>query len=449
MTDSVRLGSRFEWCLDVQGTWDRHEEGLRAALARVAEYNEAAVVLSSTVDELDRAEAIERLDSLERRARDAIDAYNAVAWLDARASTEAALIDEVRQLNDGTEGTKGVAYARAFEAFQGVASPQEATLLSALPDILTISYSQQEHFERLLPLSLPVAVQASIGAYAPLVAHRHAEVPSTSAITHARRALRRAIGDSEYADEIVRAAGRLADIAVFVHLLSADTQAVADYLAAADTYSDEAAKYPETVGLAYEAAANAAAGEIGDDDAADVAYDAAIGILESAYDTLKSAHAALVDAGDTLREALPEETRAAIDATADEGAAAVRAAQESARRFVGDVDEETHNRALGAVEASIDAAKTAADETLAEDAPEAAAEALRASRGAGLATTVAAEAVLIRFEMGHFAHIDADGYFRIRLDGFAKFLVDSVAVETLLSSNAWSAVQQSLAESCQ
>ena len=451
----VRLGGRFEWCGDVQGAWDRHEDALGAALAAVAAYNEAVAALDGATDELDRAEAIARVDAVERRATAAIDAYHMAASPSTSAATEVTFGDEVRHLNDGSEGTRGVAYGRALEAFGSVASPQQAALLAELPDILAGSFFERESVDRLLALRLPEAVRASIGVYAPLVAHRHADVPSVGAVVYAGHALRRAIGASEYASEVARAAGYAADFAIYRHLLDAELQAVADFLAAVDAYTAEAAKHTETVKLAHRAATTAASAEIGtgdytaDGDVAEVAYRAAMETLTDAHDALKGTRAVVVETGETSRDAVSDETRAAIDATADEGAAAYQADREATRYVVRDAGEAVHDETLDAIEGVIDAAKAAADETLTKDAPEAAAEAVRVSRGDGLASAVAAIAVLNRFEMGHFADTDTDGHYRIRRPAFVDFLVDAVAVETLLRGDPWKALQQSLAASCQ
>ena len=118
VAERAQLGRRFAWCADVQNAWDRNDDGLRAALAAVADYNEAVGVFREAIDELDRADALEQLDAREERAKDLIGAYINYESSDTRPGNMSAFLAEVFEMNGGAEGTKGVAYTRARDALR-------------------------------------------------------------------------------------------------------------------------------------------------------------------------------------------------------------------------------------------------------------------------------------------------------------------------------------------
>ena len=87
----------------------------------------------------------------------------------------------------------------------------------------------------------------------------------------------------------------------------------------------------------------------------------------------------------------------------------------------------------------------AADEALAKDARDAAVEAARASRAEGLAAAVVADAVVNQFHSGRI-EVHPMG---LAPATFVYFVVSAVVVESLIRSDAWAALQQSLTEACQ
>ena len=72
-------------------------------------------------------------------------------------------------------------------------------------------------------------------------------------------------------------------------------------------------------------------------------------------------------------------------------------------------------------------------------------EAARASRAEGLAAAVVAEAVVNQFDSGRIKVHLAD----LVPGTFVYFVVSAVVVESLIRSDAWAALQQSLTEACQ
>ena len=97
------------------------------------------------------------------------------------------------------------------------------------------------------------------------------------------------------------------------------------------------------------------------------------------------------------------------------------------------------------VRATREAIEVAADEALAKDVREAAAEVARTSRAEGLATAVVAEAVVNQFDSGQIQVHFADSV----SGAFVHFVVGAVVVESLIRSDAWAALQRSLTEACQ
>ena len=175
----VQLGERFAWCLDVQLAWHNNLDALRGTLAAVVDYNDAVVALNDATDELDRAAAIELIDELEERAYDFIRVHY------VRAS---AFYAQITELNIGAEGSKGVAYTRAREAFQAAASPQDSTLLREFEAIRRAQ--DLDEVARLQGLPLSPAVKAAIDVVAVRAARAAVELPSLDHVYGARDAVK-------------------------------------------------------------------------------------------------------------------------------------------------------------------------------------------------------------------------------------------------------------------
>ena len=62
----VRLGDRFGWCADIQRTWDWLAEIQGQVDAVEAARLDAQAALEAATDDLDRAEALQALESAER-----------------------------------------------------------------------------------------------------------------------------------------------------------------------------------------------------------------------------------------------------------------------------------------------------------------------------------------------------------------------------------------------
>ena len=422
----VQLGERFAWCGDAEDAWRRNLDALGVALAAVVDHNEAVVALNDASDELDRAEAIEQLDELEERAEDLIGDYH------RRAS---ALYTQIGELNAGAEGSRGVAYTRAVEAFEAGASPQELALLREFEAIWRLR--DLDGVARLEGLALSPAVEAAIGFASVRAVRRAVELPSFDTVRNATRAVNLSIKNTDFQRQVIAAAVAHAEVSVYGHLM--DT----DLTTAARAYLEASADHSETITLAYqaaEAAADDAAGE-----ARSAAYDAAQVVFTEAVAALKSAEDAYMQAYEAAWDAAAEQTRAAVRDLRRTTKEARDGAWASARAGLDDARHAVTSQADQRVRAARDATEAAADEALATDARETAAEAARASRAEGLVAAVVAEAVVNQFDSGRIRVHTMD----LTPTTFAYFVVRAVAVESLIGSDAWAALQQSLAEACQ
>ena len=424
--DQAQLGDRFAWCADAQDAWHRNLDALRVALAAVVDHNEALIALNDASDELDRAEAIEQIDELEERAEDLIRAY------DARAS---GFYTQVTELNDGAEGSRGVAYTRAREAFEAGASPQDSTLLSEFEAIL--GTRDIDELARLQALPLSPAVEAAIGFASVRAVRRAVELPSFDTFRNATRAVTLSIVNTDFQHHVIAAAVANAEVSVYGHLMDIDLAAPAR------AYVEASADYPETIGLAFEAAA--AASNDAADEPRSAAYDAAQAVFIEAVDALKSAEDAYLQAYDAAWDAASDETTAAVRDLRRTTQEARNVAWSSARGSLDDARDAVSSQAEQQVWAARDAMEAAADDALAIDAREAAARTARASRAEGLAAAVVAEAVVNQFDSGRIKVHTMDLTPAI----FVYFVVGAVAVESLIRSDAWAALQQSLADACQ
>ncbi len=417
--ERVQLGSRFEWCATTQSAWDRNDEGFRAALDAVADYNDALGALSGAVDELDRAEALEQIDALQRRAEDLIAAYDDVV-----------MRGMIGQLNAGAEGTEGVAYSRALDAFIASASEEDLTLLREFHAIDRSSYWNRDAAS-VLALPLPSAVRASLGVRAAeeareLLERELAEPLSTPTVSDARDAVRSGLEESGYEYRVVLAAGGVAHAAVLGNLGDVDL------VSAARAYAEAVVDYQATIRLAFEsamaasetAAANAAARRV---------FDEAVAASDAAYLAYNEAENA----------AYPE---ALAEGLLDEAYEAREDAWKEAGYAVSDAVQMVWSEARRAAEAAQDAARAAADDALATDARQVVAETVRAARAEGLEAAVVAEAALNQFEQGL---IEVHRYRGLGPRTFLDFLEQAIAVESLVRSDPWHAMQRSLADACQ
>ena len=99
VSDTIRLGGRFDWCWELQVTWDDH------AMAR-AQFEAADQIFNSATDELDIAETSAARDNARHSLE--VTKYNAMSVL--------------REAVDASQGElgetpKAIAYSRAWDAF--------------------------------------------------------------------------------------------------------------------------------------------------------------------------------------------------------------------------------------------------------------------------------------------------------------------------------------------
>ena len=422
----VRLGDRFAWCANAQHAWHFNLDALGRALGAVVDHNEAVVALDDAGDELDRAEVIEQLDELEERAEDLIRDYH------NRASP---FYGQIIELNAGAEGSKGVAYTRAREAFEAAASPQELTLLQGFEVIWRLR--DLDDVVRVEGLPLSPAVEAAIGVASVRAARRAVELPSFDTVRNATRAVSLSITNTDFKRHVIAAAVADAEVSVYGHLM--DT----DLATAARAYLEASADDPETITVAYQTAEAASDDAVGE--ARSAAYDAAQAVFTDAVADLEAAEDDYTRAHDAAWDAASEATKAAIRDLRRSTKEARDTARASAHAGLDDTFNAVSSQADQRVRAARDATEAAADEALAKDTRAAAVESARASPAEGLAAAVVAEAVVNQFDSGRIRVHD-----RALTPGtFASFVVRAVAVESLIRSDAWAALQQSLAEACQ
>ena len=420
----VQLGDRFGWCLEVQVAWNGNLDALRAALAAVVDHNEALVAFNDATDELDRAEAIERIDELEERADDLIRVYH--VWASG-------FYAQIRDLNAGVEGSKGVAYTRAREAFEAAASPQDLTLLSEFEAIRRAQ--DLDEIAQALPLS--PAVKAAIDFTAARSSPSALELPSLGSIGGAGDAVKFAIRDTGYRDHIIAAADAQAETSAYGHLMDIDLATPAR------AYVEASSDYAAKIRIAFDEA-NAAFNEAADEPRS-AAYDAAREVFEEAVAALKPAEDAYTQAYAAAWDAASDETTAAIRDLRHDTDDAREAARASAWAGLEDAQNAVSSQTEQELRAARDAAAAAADEALATIAREAATEAARASRTEGLVAAVVAEAVVNQFDSDRIK-VQTMG---LDPGTFVHFVVTAVVVESLIRSNAWAALQQSLTQACQ
>ena len=473
----VHLGDRFAWCADVQSAWDTNNDALRAALAAAADYNAAAAAFSASADELDQAAALEQMHALEQHARDIISRYVAHASSDTQPGLMSAFRSEITQLNDGAEGTKGVAYERARDAFEAAASQQDAAVLNVLNEFLAIlraSPSDEQRYARLRALPMPPALEASFAITDAEAARNAAPIPTTYTAQKAWDVTEFLLNDTHYTNQIAQDLANSARIAVYAHLLDPDLNRLLEAWAA------EAADYESTIRLAHDTAAAAfqaafAAAEA-EQTAADgvftpdehenaqreawnAAEDAARPVIENDLATVKAAGDAVVELDRAAFGAASDETRNAVITLSDESTP-WEDLYESQRNAIYDAIRAINVAVRQDIEAARDIAVAAADEAFYADTYQAVAETTRVARAENLASAVIAEAALKPFEFGHAAissssseptgptsatSTSAD----MTPDTFLRFVTTAVAVETLIRSDAWGAIEQSLSQACQ
>ena len=116
----VRLGDRFEWCVDTQRDWDRLAEIQGQVDAAEAALRDAQETLEAATDELDRAEALQVFESAERHVADLLPVF-----VDAAHE----VVRSVRSGRRHREETEVIAVERAREAFYAAAAPALVELL--------------------------------------------------------------------------------------------------------------------------------------------------------------------------------------------------------------------------------------------------------------------------------------------------------------------------------
>ena len=116
----VRLGDRFEWCVDTQRDWDRLAEIQGQVDAAEAALRDAQETLEAATDELDRAEALQVFESADRHVADLLPVF-----VDAAHE----VVRSVRSGRRHREETEVIAVERAREAFYAAAAPALVELL--------------------------------------------------------------------------------------------------------------------------------------------------------------------------------------------------------------------------------------------------------------------------------------------------------------------------------
>ena len=118
----VRLGTRFEWCVDIQRGWDWLAEIQGQASVEEAALRDAQETLEAATDELDRVEAFQVFESAERRVGDLIPIL-------VDAADE--VVEPVQPGWSSREETEVIAVGRARDAFVATTDPALVELLAA------------------------------------------------------------------------------------------------------------------------------------------------------------------------------------------------------------------------------------------------------------------------------------------------------------------------------
>ena len=137
----VRLGDRFGWCAERQRTWDRLAVIRVQADAVEAARLDAQAALEAATDDLDRAEALQALESAEESYLDFVPAFRDV-------------MDEVTRLlepdwRSNSGETEAIAVERAREAFYAAAAP-------TLVDLMKVAQAGRPRVETQQPEREPV-----------------------------------------------------------------------------------------------------------------------------------------------------------------------------------------------------------------------------------------------------------------------------------------------------
>ena len=127
----VRLGDRFDWCADLQGVWDAHDEAHAVQLAAEAALAEAEAAYGAATDELDRAEALEEVERARSAFRGAVQAGDENRSLAANAL----FVASERHLDESADPL-GVASSRAWLAFINAADAPTLDAITGYEDAL-------------------------------------------------------------------------------------------------------------------------------------------------------------------------------------------------------------------------------------------------------------------------------------------------------------------------
>ena len=452
--ESVRLGTRFEWCPSVQDAWVRNTDGLSSVLGAVASYHQALLAVDRATDDLDRAEALEHADELEQDLDTAIDGYLALYLVrDIPAGVAQGFVLQVNGLIAGdTGGTVAVAYERALDAYRSAATQQDMTLLEEFIDIYFIEMLDRDGFEQQLELPMPPAVTAALQARAAVDPPPPSSEPPEELAIARQVADRASIVTGRYAEAAGEAADFISRVPSYAHLLDTDIQP------AVDAYAVEAAAYKTLVAEVFAAALEevTAVYDAADSDpdsdvrgveaqAAEATTSVVAELVEDALQRLEAARVAAFEARDAAIEEVPVGTRNLIHTAINQASSDAGAADRRARGLIDSaVDAET--RALFETQqAAADAARENTGAVFAQDPLTTVATAAQTARAAGLDSAVVAELMLYELQANLFDSRNN----RFKPRGLMRLLVAAVTTETLIRSEAWRVLQQSLADDCQ
>ena len=107
-SERIQLGTRFQWCAEIQAVWNRHDSTLADLVMAETRHQRAGEALGEATDELDRAEATEALSSAWAAVEQAQSAY--------RDPMEAAHSQLYRATNPHLMDSERVALERAVSA---------------------------------------------------------------------------------------------------------------------------------------------------------------------------------------------------------------------------------------------------------------------------------------------------------------------------------------------
>lgn len=132
-SEPIQLGTRFQWCAEIQTVWDRHDSTLADLVTAETRHQQAREALGEATDELDRAAATEALGAAWAAVEQAQSAY--------RSPLEAARSQLDRARSPNLMDSERVALERAVSAMSEADPDASAGLVAYVGDYESVNAS--------------------------------------------------------------------------------------------------------------------------------------------------------------------------------------------------------------------------------------------------------------------------------------------------------------------